>query len=157
MTTPRKRTRRSAKAAGTSFERLIADTLALHIDDRIDRRVKTGGKDKGDIGGLRTPAGSRVVIECKNTTNTALAGWAAEAEVERVNDGAIAGIVVHKRHGKGAGLEQWVTMTVADLIALLTDRRHDTPFGPPAQVGNDDEFDTPEWALEAEYADRDAL
>ncbi|QXO13153.1 holliday junction resolvase [Gordonia phage Jojo24] len=123
MTTPRKRTRRSAKAAGTSFERLIADTLATHIDDRIDRRAKTGAKDKGDIGGLRTPAGSRVVVECKDTARVALAGWAAEAEVERVNDGAVAGLVVHKRTGKGAGLEQWVTMTVADLIALLTDTR----------------------------------
>lgn len=117
------RNRKSAKAAGARFERLIADTLATHIDDRIDRRPKTGAKDKGDIGGLRTPAGSRVVVECKNTTKTALAGWVAEAEVERVNDGAVAGIVIHKRVGNSAGLEQWVTLTVADLIALLTDTR----------------------------------
>ncbi|WGH20090.1 holliday junction resolvase [Gordonia phage Tarzan] len=117
------RNRKSAKAAGARFERLIADTLATHIDDRIDRRAKTGAKDKGDIGGLRTPAGSRVVIECKDTSRIALAGWAAEAEAERVNDGAVAGLVIHKRTGKGAGLEQWVTMTVADLVALLTDTR----------------------------------
>ena len=57
------RTRASAKAAGTRFERLIADTLAAHVDDRIDRRAKTGARDKGDIGGLRH-MGGRVVIEC---------------------------------------------------------------------------------------------
>ncbi|QCG77804.1 holliday junction resolvase [Gordonia phage Reyja] len=117
------RNRKSAKAAGARFERLIADTLAAHIDERIDRRAKTGAKDKGDIGGLRTPAGSRVVVECKDTSRTSLGEWAGEAEVERVNDNAVAGVIVHKRVGRSAGLEQWVTMTVADLIALLTDHR----------------------------------
>lgn len=43
------RSRASAKAAGSSFERLIADRLATHVDDRIDRRVKTGAADKEDL------------------------------------------------------------------------------------------------------------
>ena len=126
MTSPRKRSRRSAKAAGSRFERSIADYLAEHIDDRIDRRPKTGAKDRGDIGGVRlSPAlrGGRIVIECKDSARTQLAGWAAEAEVERGNDDAVAGIVVHKRHGIGDPGQQWVTCTLDDLVALLTGER----------------------------------
>jgi len=116
------RSRASAKKAGSSFERLIADYLAQHVDDRIDRRVKTGNADKGDIGGLRH-MGHRLVIEAKNTAKTSLGTWAAEAEAERVNDEALAGIVLHKRHGKGQAGEQWVTMTLADFTAILTGSR----------------------------------
>ena len=36
------RSRASARAAGTRFERAVADYLATHVDDRIDRRVGTG-------------------------------------------------------------------------------------------------------------------
>lgn len=111
-------------AKGSSFERLIADALALHVDDRIDRRVKNGQKDRGDIGGLRVH-GKRAVIECKNTTRMNLAGWIGEAEVERGNDDALAGLVVHKRKGKGKALDQYVTLTLRDLIALLTGERPD--------------------------------
>lgn len=118
------RSRASAKKAGTSFERLIADYLAEHVDDRIDRRVKTGNKDRGDIAGLRH-MGKRLVLEAKNVARLNLAGWAAEAEAERGNDDALAGLVIHKRHGKGGAADQWVTLTLADLVALLTgDRSH---------------------------------
>jgi hypothetical protein len=120
------RTRASAKAAGSRFERLIADYLAAVIDDRIDRRVKTGAKDYGDIGGLRrTPsvAGGRIVVECKDTSAVRLAGWAAEAETERGNDDALAGVVVHKRHGNAHPADQWVTMTLRDFVAVVTGER----------------------------------
>jgi hypothetical protein len=113
------RTRASAKKAGTSFETLIAGYLGEHIDDRIERRAKTGAKDRGDIGGLRHH-GHRLVIECKNTAKTLLGPWAVEAETERGNDDALAGLIVHKRHGKGRAEDQWVTLTVGDLVALLT-------------------------------------
>lgn len=116
------RSHKAAKAAGTRLERQTADYLATHVDDRIDRRVKTGALDKGDIGGLRAH-GQRVVIECKNTTRTNLAGWAKEAEQERINDSALAGVIVHKRHGVGDPAHQWVTMTLADFAALLTGTR----------------------------------
>lgn len=128
MTTPRKRSRASAKAAGARFERDTADYLAEHVDGRIDRRVKTGAKDRGDIGGLRTIHGARVVVECKNTARTDLAGWEREAAIERGNDDAVAAIIVHKRHNVGHPGRQWVTMTVDDLIALLTGTR---PADPP--------------------------
>jgi len=116
------RNRRSAKAAGSRFERQIADHLADHIDDRIDRRVKTGAKDRGDIAGLRH-MGDRVVIECKDTARVNLAGWIGEAHVQAGNDDALVGIVAHKRHGKGYPGDQWITMTVDDLIAILTGER----------------------------------
>lgn len=116
------RTRASAKAAGASFERLIADYLRDHVDDRIDRRVKNGAKDRGDIAGIRH-MGGRVVIECKDTARTALGTWANEAEIERGNDDALAGLIAHKRHGRGRAEDQWITCTVGDLVALLTGNR----------------------------------
>jgi hypothetical protein len=48
-----------------------------------------------------------------------LAGWVTEAETERGNLDAIAGVVIHKRRGKGQALDQYVTLTVRDFIALL--------------------------------------
>lgn len=113
------RTRASAKKAGATFERAISDYLARTVDDRIDRRVKTGAKDCGDIAGVRTPWNDRVVIECKNTTRTNLSGWINEAETERVNDGAYIGVVVHKRHGKADPSKQYVTMTLETFAKLL--------------------------------------
>jgi hypothetical protein len=119
MTLPRPRNHTSAKKAGSSFERSIADSFAWNLqDDRIDRRVKSGAQDKGDIGGLRTRDGCRLVVECKNTTRLDLGHWVREAGVEAENDNAIAGIVVHKRRGKADPLEQYVTMTLRDLLLI---------------------------------------
>lgn len=113
------RSRASAKAAGSKFERDIADHLADRVDDRIDRRVKTGAKDRGDIGGVRVH-GQKLVLECKNTSRINLGTWISEAHAEAGNDDALAGVIVHKRHGVGDPGRQWVTMTVDDLIALMT-------------------------------------
>lgn len=119
---PRSRTRTSAKQAGTRFETSITDYLAANVDDRIERRARNGSKDRGDVSGLRSPHG-RLVVECKNTTRLNLAGWAAETETERGHDDAIAGLIVHKRHGTAHPGQQWVTCTLDDLIALLTGQR----------------------------------
>jgi len=117
---------------GATFERMVADYLARHVDDRIDRRVKNGAKDRGDIAGLRH-MGRRIVLECKNTAKLALGGWATEAEVERGNDDALAGLIIHKRHGKGRPEDQWVTLTLGELVALLTgDRTHYDQEADPA-------------------------
>jgi hypothetical protein len=112
------RTRASAKTAGATFERQVADYLAAEVDDRIDRRVKTGAKDKGDIGGIRL-RGHRVVVECKNTVRTDLAGWIAEAQIQADNDGAPLGVICHKRKGIGKAGGQWVTMTLGDFAWLI--------------------------------------
>ena len=116
------RSRASAKTAGTRFESLIAAYLAAHVDDRIERRTKSGAKDRGDISGLRH-MGGRVVVEVKNTARIDLAGWAAEAEIERGNDDAVAGVIISKRHGKGQPGDQWVHMTLRDFVALITAER----------------------------------
>jgi hypothetical protein len=116
------RNRRSARQAGTRFERVVADWLATHVDDRIDRRVKTGGKDKGDIAGIRH-MGGRVVLECKDTSRIELGVWVNETDVERGNDDAIAGFVVHKRRGTADPGDQYVTGTLRDLAALLSGER----------------------------------
>lgn len=120
------RNRASAKKAGTTFERHIADYLAVHVDDRIDRRVKTGNKDRGDIVGLRH-MGSKIVVECKNYGGALKPKpWIDEAHTEMGNDDATAGIVIAKRRGTTDPGSQWVIMTLNDLIGLLTGSRPDT-------------------------------
>lgn len=117
------RSRATARKAGTTFERLIADYLAEHVDDRIDRRVKTGSKDRGDIAGVRTFRGKRAVIECKDVATLSLGSWYGEAETEMGNDDAQVAMVAHKRVRKGRAADQWVTMTLRDLVVLLTGER----------------------------------
>lgn len=116
------RNRTSARKAGAAFERAVADVLAEHVDDRIDRRVKRGQNDRGDIGGLRH-MGGRVIVEVKDCARLDLAGWVTEADTERGNDDALAGVVCHKRKGKGDPLDSYVTMTLRDFVALLTGAR----------------------------------
>lgn len=115
------RTRASAKKAGASFERSVADYLATELnDDRIDRRVKTGAQDKGDIAGLRTIRGGRVVVECKNYGGQFnVTPWLKEAEIERANDSAAFGVVVAKRRGTTAPGEQVVFMTLETFTRLV--------------------------------------
>lgn len=118
------RTRSSAKAAGAAAERAVADYLATALaDDRIDRRVKRGNSDRGDIGGLRIH-GQRLVAEVKNCSRIDLAGWLAEAHTEAGNDDALTGVVISKRKGTTNVGRWYVHMTVDDLLALLTGERH---------------------------------
>lgn len=117
------RSRASAKQAGTKFETAIARALATALDDdRIERRARNGGKDRGDIAGVRIH-GQRLVIEVKNCARADLPGWTREAHLEAGNDDALCGVVIAKRHGVGDPMEQWVHMTVRDLIALISGQR----------------------------------
>ena len=123
------RNRKSAKAAGSRFEREIADHLRDNVSEYIDRRVKAGAKDLGDLANVRAH-GQRVVVECKNTSRPSLSQWISEAHVQAANDEAAVGIVIHKRHGVGAPVKQWVTMTVDDLVFLLTGEPQPTRYEP---------------------------
>lgn len=115
------RSRKTAKAAGATFEKLVADYLAEEIDDRIERRRLEGKNDRGDISALRVKS-QRVVVECKNYGGRIEAStWVKEAEVERVNDNALAGVVVAKRKGTNQPGEQFVLMTLRDFVALIKD------------------------------------
>ena len=118
------RNRKSARAAGQRFETLVTRYLRTTLDDdRIERRRQTGANDRGDIAGLRH-MGQRIVLECKDYGGQLKPGpWVEEAEVERLNDSAGVGIVVAKRRGTTAPGEQFVLMTLADLVALLTGSR----------------------------------
>jgi hypothetical protein len=118
------RSRASAKAAGTRFEREQADCLAEQLgDDRIDRAPLRGAKDRGDLMNVRLPGNQRLTIECKNERPVRLGVGMTEAEAERVNDGGLAAALFHKRHGRGDPLDQYVTMTVRDLLAIITGTR----------------------------------
>ena len=97
------------------------------MDDRIDRRVKRGANDAGDIGGARTRDGRRVVIECKDYGGRLSPGpWVEEAHIEMGNEDAAAGVVVAKRRGTRDPGSQFVLMTVNDLVALLGHPRPDS-------------------------------
>ena len=71
------RTHKSAKTAGTLFERQIADYYPKRSKTTDNRRIKYGIKDRGDITGLRIH-GHRLVAECKNTTRLCLPEWTAK-------------------------------------------------------------------------------
>lgn len=138
------RSRASAKKAGSEFERLIADAFAATVDDRIDRAVKRGTNDIGDVAGLRFH-GHKIAVEVKNEATVKLAGWTAEAEAERKNLGALAGVVVSKRHGKTDPMEQWVHMTLRDFIALMNlNREHIRNDGAEAWPDSDADRQTHE-------------
>jgi len=119
------RSRRTARSAGSSFERLVADGFAAEMaNDNIDRKVKTGAKDQGDIGNVRHLNGDRVAVEVKEYGGRLEpAKWVREAQQEAVNYDALCGFTVAKRRGTTDFREQWVVMTVADVLALLTGER----------------------------------
>lgn len=115
------RTRKTAKAAGARFERIISDYLRDNLDDRIDRKVRTGAKDCGDVANVRDSHNRRIVIETKDYGGRLQpAQWLREAHQEAENDNAHVGLVIAKRRGTTNPADQWVVMTVNDLIQLLT-------------------------------------
>lgn len=114
------RSRASAKAAGTRAETAVARYLAVQLDDdRIERRTKTGSKDRGDISGVRH-MGARVVVEVKDVSRMALAQWVDEAITEARNDDAACGLVIAKKRGTTDVGDWYVHMTVRELVGLLT-------------------------------------
>lgn len=118
-TKPR-RNHRSAKKAGALFEQQTAAYIADRLDDdRIERRVMGGVNDRGDISNVRTMQGARVVVECKNVGTMSLGAWVDEAEIERGNDDALIGVVVHKRRSAGDPGQQFVTMSLDTFVTLL--------------------------------------
>ena len=100
-------------AKGARAERLVADYLKGCGWPYADRRVKTGAKDTGDIGGVP------VVIEVKNCRTSQLAGWVDEALAEAINAKQDIGVVWHHRQGKGKPEDWYVTMTGRDFERLL--------------------------------------
>lgn len=115
------RSRTTARKAGAAFERAVADYLKEALcDDSIDRQVKTGAKDLGDIRGVKDAMGRPVVIECKEYAGRLHpATWIVEAHREAGNAGAAVGVVVAKRQRVQNPGDQWVLMTLEDLATIL--------------------------------------
>ena len=114
------RTRKTAKQAGARFERIIADFLRDNLDDRIDRKVKAGAADKGDIANVRDSHNRRICIEAKDYGGRLQpAQWLKEAQQEAANDSAYAGIVIAKRKGTTNPADQYVLTDLATLTRLL--------------------------------------
>lgn len=110
-----------SKRKGTDFEVKIRDYFIEQTgDDRIVRLALAGVNDQGDIANFRIEGG-KIAVECKATDEyrANLAGWIREAEQERKNLGALASVVVHKRKGKGAGQDQYLTCTLKDFFTIL--------------------------------------
>ncbi|MFJ4712691.1 hypothetical protein [Streptomyces sp. NPDC088785] len=102
------------KTKGSAWERAIVDHLRANGWPFAERRIAGAAKDRGDIAGV-----VGVVIEAKNTASRNLAEWIEETELERTNDGAWLGVVWHKRTGRAAAADGYVTMTGAQFTALL--------------------------------------
>lgn len=105
---------------GAFFERGCADYMAKEMENEdIDRQVKTGKVDRGDIRGVSI-WGQKLAVECKNWKKDAIPVALREAEVERGNIDGLAAVSIIKRHGKGKPEDQLVVMTLKDLVAILT-------------------------------------
>lgn len=104
------------------MESLVVAALQDHLGPEICRRTTTGAKDRGDIHGLHI-RGLRTVAEVKNHKTMTLAAWLDEAETERGNDDAAVGLVIHKRRGKGRALDQYVSMSLRDLLTIISGTR----------------------------------
>lgn len=129
------RNRRSAKKAGTAFENLVVNGLREALrDNSIHRAPPWGSIDKGDVVNVRI-GGKPIVIQAKDVARLDLPAWTDAAKVQAVNADALAGIVIHKRRGTTDPMRQWVTCTVAELVALITGERPKSN----TQKGIDDE------------------
>lgn len=102
------------KRVGTAWESEVVRFLRAAGVVHAERRALNGAKDRGDIAGL-----PGLVIEAKSAARLDLAGWLAEAEAERVNDGAEFGVVWAKRKGRASAGAGYVVMDGATLVRLL--------------------------------------
>ena len=106
------------KRKGTVFESCIATYLHAEWSEHIERMPLSGSSDRGDIANFSVGA-KRVAIECKNVQRMELAEWVAEAQREAQNYNALAGVVIHKRKGRGRPGDQYVTLTLRDFLDIL--------------------------------------
>ncbi|MBB5167149.1 hypothetical protein [Mycobacterium sp. AZCC_0083] len=111
---------KSAKAAGSKFNWDIARALSKALGDpNITKAPAWGAKDKGDIVNVRID-GHDIVIQTKDVARIDLPKGVGAAKVQAVNANALAGIYVHKRVGTTDPMKQWVSCTLAEIVALIT-------------------------------------
>lgn len=112
------------KAKGSAAERAVVAYLRDQGFPHAERRLAGAAHDRGDIAGV-----PGVVLEVKAAARTELAAWVDEALVERDNDGADYGIVVHKRRGKGGAADWYATCSFDQLVRLLRQAGYGTSGG----------------------------
>lgn len=101
-----------SRKKGTAFETLVVDYFRRWFPNAI-RHPLHGNVDLGDVYGI-----PGLCVSCKNTTRPQLSEWIKAVRQQADNAGAIFGVVVHKRVGKGNASEQFVTLTLADFVAM---------------------------------------
>ena len=107
-----------SKAIGTAAETAVVRYLIANGWPNAERRALRGVKDVGDITG--TPG---LVWEVKggeaarNASDTQIANWLAETELERHNDGAAVGLLVVARERKN--VRDWWAIMWADHLTWL--------------------------------------
>lgn len=124
------RSRATARKAGSNFAECSARYLSFVTGSDVTRRVCHGSKDTGDLNGIKI-CGHRLIAECKDYSGRdQMAEWIREAETERGNDDALAGVVISHRRGVVADArnlmrmgDQLVSMTLRDLAALMAGDR----------------------------------
>ncbi len=110
-----------AKQKGTAFETLVRQYLNdLGFQD-AQRTVLKGGKDTGDINGIRNTSKKQVAVQCKNQKSFALSQWLDDTVDQAANLGGAVPALVVKRPGKGekAVGDSYAVMRLSDLIELL--------------------------------------
>lgn len=105
-----------AKAKGTATETMLVRYLQANGFPSVERRALAGTLDKGDILGI-----PGCVIEVKSGARMCLPEWLRETERERVNAGALRGILVVKLRGMGeAKVGDWpAILPVSQLIEMI--------------------------------------
>lgn len=104
------------RAKGTRGENAVVEALIAAGYVHAERRSLAGVNDKGDITGI---PGWVIEVKYHDSYAGKLAGWVEEAEVERQNAKAFAGVVWHRRKGKGSAADWFVTMSGATFLSLM--------------------------------------
>lgn len=108
------RSRASAKAAGSSWEKDICEYLISEGWRDTERRRLEGKNDRGDIAGIYD-----VCIEAKNVSAISLATILDETEVEGKNANASVAAAWIKRRGRSSPAAAYVVMSGERFAALL--------------------------------------
>lgn len=103
-------------AKGSMWERAICNELKENGWPHVDRIVKHGVNDIGDI---RLYSGCPVVIEAKNEARTSFSTYLKEVEVEVANANAEFGVAWVKRRGKATPGDAYVVMDGKTFMHLL--------------------------------------
>jgi hypothetical protein len=103
---------------GSSWEKECADYLG-EVFPGVERRVKSGRYDRGDIAGL-----PNVTIECKAERAIDLPGYLGELDVEQGHTGDTFGFVFikNRRHSVGDGYAVMSIERARTLLCLLRDK-----------------------------------